>query len=546
MEDSSYKSLVFDEDARGKLASGVNLLANAVKVTMGPRGQNVVIERPGHVPHVTKDGVTVARAINLRERFANLGTQMVKEAASRTADVAGDGTTTATVLAQAIFIEGMKILAGGYMASDVIKGIESATHVVIDELKVMARPVTKNEDIIQVGTISANGDKVIGDLLLSAMLAVGRDGIITVENAKGFKTSLDVVEGCEISRGFLSPYFLTSQEKLLCAFENPVILLANKKLSTMKELVPLLQKVHEAKRNLLIIADDVEGDALHGLVLNKVKGTLNVCAIRAPEFGETRVHAINDLGVLLGCQPITAANNEDLINISLSDMGSCKRVIIYKNRTVFVGCHGDKTKTEDRIHQIKELLDDPTLENSEIESIHRRIARLSGGVAVLRVGGATELELQERKDRVDDALNATQAAVDEGVLPGGGVALVKASRCLQRRFKKTSTRDFYAGVEIIKKTCEAPLRQIVVNAGELPELILRRVEKSKNGLGYDAMTCRHVDMFEEGIIDPLKVVKSALENASSTARMLLSVSCAIVADNEVLYNQQDDKNILLS
>ena len=544
MEDNTFKSLVFDDDARKRLADGVNALANAVRVTMGPQGQNVVIERQNRAPQVTKDGVTVARAINLRERFSNLGVQMVKEAASRTAEVAGDGTTTATILAQTIFLEGMKMLAGGYSATEMLRGIDAATEVVIDELKNMSKPVSRNEDIAQVGTISANGDKAIGELLLSAMLAVGRDGIITVENAKGFKTSLDIVEGCEIDRGFLSPYFLTNQEKLLCSFENPVVLLANKKLTAMSEIVPLLQKVHETKKSLLIIADDVEGDALHGLVLNKIKGTLNVCAIRAPEFGEARVHAMNDLGVLLGCTPITAATANDLSDIDLNDLGSCRRVIVHKNRTIFVGCKGDEEEIKGRVEKIKELLDDPSLESSEIGSIHRRIARLSGGVAVLRVGGATELELQERKDRVDDALNATQAAVDEGILPGGGVALVKASCCLQKNFKKKSTRDFYAGVEIVKKACEAPLRQITSNAGELPEIILKRVERSKAGLGYDASSCRYVDVFDKGIIDPLKVVRSALENASSTARMLLSVSCAITTDDEC--SKQNDKNVLLS
>ena len=530
MERTSYKILSFDIDARQQLQEGVNILADAVKVTMGPKGQNVVIEHPGGVPHLTKDGVSVAKSINLRDKFRNLGVQMVKEAASKTADVAGDGTTTATVLAQSIFNEGLKMIAAGYSPVEIQRGIELASGFVIDDLKEMAIPVTSPEEIIQVGTISANGDKSVGSLLSEAMEKVGKDGIIAVEEAKGYQTTLDVVEGLELDRGFLSPYFITDQDKMASVLENPVILLVNKKLSSIQEILPVLEQVSRSQRSLLIIADDIDGDALHALVVNKMKGTLNVCAIRAPEFGEARVNAVDDLGVILGCNPISALDDSALKNITLDELGGCKKVVSSKYRTVFIGSAGSKEDVRSRLHDVKVLTEDPTLDEPDQEAIGRRIQRLAGGVAVLRVGAATELELRERKDRVDDALHATQAAVEEGILPGGGIALVKASGSLKKKLKAIPNGGVKVGAEIIQHACCMPLMQIVSNSGDSPEIIVQKAQRTRYNMGYNAADGSWVNMFEQGIIDPLKVVRCALENASSTARMLLSVGCSIVHD----------------
>ena len=532
IEDTSLKKVSFDDEARVEIARGVKLLADAVKVTMGPRGQNVVIERPGGPPHVTKDGVTVAKSINLRDRFPNLGVQMVKEAASRTAELAGDGTTTATVLARAIFEEGLKMMAAGYSSSEMQRGIIEATDFVIDELRAMASPIAKDEDIIQVGTISANGDRTVGELLLSAMKAVGRDGIITVESAKGYNTTLDVVEGCEVPRGFLSPYFITDEDKMAAVLDDPYVLIINKKITSLTDILPVLEKVHNAQGSLLIVADDVDGDALHGLVLNKLKGTLNVCAIRAPGFGESRVSTIGDMGVLLGCEPISSADVDDLSDLSLEQFGRCKKVAVGKHSTVFVGGGGDSTSIKDRVEDIQKLLCDPSLNDRDVGMVRARLAMLAGGVAILRVGAHTEIEMRERKDRVEDALNATQAAVEEGILPGGGVALVKASSKLKKNFKDVPGDGFAAGVEIINKACQAPVRQISENAGAFPEIVIQKIETNNSNLGFDAASGEFTDMFDSGIIDPLKVVRSALENSSSTARMLLSIGCAIIEDDD--------------
>ena len=545
MQGESLKKLSFDDAARLEISKGVNLLADAVKVTMGPRGQNVVIERPGLPPHVTKDGVTVAKSINLRSRYPNLGVQMVKEAASRTAELAGDGTTTATVLARSIFEEGLKMLAAGYSSSEIQRGIIAATDFVLDELRSMAIPVSKDEDIVQVGTISANGDRTIGELLLTAMKAVGRDGIITIEDARGYNTTLDVVEGCEIPRGFLSPYFVTDQDKMASVMEDPYVLLINKKITSLNQILPVLEKVHNSQGSLLIIADDVDGDALHGLVLNKLKGTLNVCAIRAPGFGESRVSSIDDMGVLLGCTPITAVTeSDDLGDLDLESFGRCKKVVIGKHSTVFVGCAGEPVALEERVDSIQRLLADPSTNDRDMAVIKARLSMLAGGVAVLRVGAHTEIEMRERKDRVEDALNATQAAVEEGILPGVGVALVRASLQLKKKFKDAPGDGFFAGIEIVRKACQAPLRQISANAGAHPELVIQKIESSKkNNIGYNASLCEFTDMFESGIIDPLKVVRSALENSSSTARMLLSIGCAVIEDDDPISDKVDDELI---
>ena len=533
MQPPVFKSLLFDEIARDKLAEGVNTLANAVKVTLGPKGQNVVIERPGMIPHLTKDGVSVAKAINLRDQFSNLGVQMVKEAASRTADIAGDGTTTATVLAQAIFIEGLKAISAGYSVTEIQHGIEFATKLVIENLKEMAQPISGISDIVQVGTISANGDNDIGMMLADAMTQVGNDGIITVEEAKGFKTTLDVVKGLQLDRGFLSPYFITDQEKMAVILEDPVILLINKKLSSLQEILPLLEKTNRAQRALFIIAEDIEGDALHGLVVNKMKGTLNVCAIKAPEFGEARVNALADLGVLFDCEPLAILEKDDINNLSIDKLGGCKKIISTKNHTIFVGTQGAEENRIRRQKNVTDLLDDPTLDDIDRQAISRRLGRLASGVAVLHVGAPTEVELRERKDRVEDALNATQAAVEEGIVPGGGIALVRASSNIKRQKTRQFSEDFKVGMEIIKTACAAPLKQIVTNAGTSSEVVVQKALRLKYNNGYDAVTGKWIDMFEAGIIDPLKVVRSALENASSTSRMLLSVGCAVVDDNNI-------------
>ena len=527
----SYKEIKFGSKARNQLLDGVNTLANAVKITMGPRGQNVVIERPGQVPHLTKDGVTVAKAINLRMRFPNLGVQMVKEAASRTAEVAGDGTTTATVLSQAIFNDGLMMLAAGYSATDICRGINFATQEVIGYLKDNAVPVTSDEEIVQVGTISANGDRTIGELLCSAMKEVGRDGVIAVEEAKGFNTTLDIVEGTEINRGYLSPYFITDQDKMASVLENPYILLMNRKITSLNDILPVLEKIHNSKRSILIVADDVDGDALHGMVLNRVKGTLNICAIRAPEFGESRVSAMDDLGVILGCDVVSIGDEDGVKGVSLDQLGTCRRVVVTKNYTTFIDCAGSTEQIMSRANELRKAIQDPTLSGPDRDVISRRLQRLAGGVAILRVGGATEVELMERKDRVDDALHATQAAVEEGLLFGGGVALVRAARHLEGIKVHRKEVGIQVGIDVVRKACLEPLMQIVRNSGGAPEVVLEKVLKSKDhNRGYNASTGEYVDMFEAGIIDPLKVVRSALENASSAACNLLSVGCAMVHD----------------
>jgi len=530
MDNNSDKVLLFDEDAQKKIAEGVNLLSDAVKVTMGPRGRNVVIERYNNFPHVTKDGVTVAKAINVKERFTNLGIQMIKEAASRTADTAGDGTTAATVLSQAIYNSGIRMIASGFIGVDLLEGIEKGTEMVLEALQDMSRPVTKDEDIVQVGTISANGDATIGNLLLEAMQAVGNDGVITVEDAKGSTTTLDVVEGCEIDRGFLSPYFITHHEKNATILQNPRILLVNKSLSSLQDILPVLEKIHDERKPLMVIADDVEGEALHGMVVNKLKGTLETCAIRAPEFGQARVNSLDDLAILLNTRVFTAVDFDELKTVRIDDLGSCKKAIVTKNKTLLVECGGDKEAIEERVNAIRQCMQDPTANLDDVRHANRRLATLANGVAVLRIGASTELELLERKDRVEDALSATQAAVSEGVLPGGGVALVRATSVLDGSIKKHSGSSFGAGLTIVREACEAPFKQIVQNTGKHPELVLQKVRKAKDDLGYDAKNDRLIKMYQEGIIDPLRVVRCALENASSTARILLSIGCTIVDD----------------
>jgi len=532
MNTISSKELLFDDAARAQLLDGVNILANAVRVTMGPRGQNVVIENPGRSPHLTKDGVTVAQAVNLRDRFRNLGVQIIKEAASRTAETAGDGTTTATVLTQALFQEGLKMIAAGHSGAELRRGIELASKHVIIALKQAASPVQHDEEIVQVGTISANGDETIGKLLCEALNKVGRDGVVTVEEAKGFETTLEVVEGMQVDRGYVSPYFINNQEKMSVLLDSPHILLTNKKLNSIKDILPILEKVHNEKRSLLIVADEIGGDALQGLVLNKMKGILNVCAIRAPEFGETRLEALQDLGIVLGCDPILSAGGETFANVSLSQLGTCRKAHITKNSCTFVDAAGDTVEIQRRSSAIKEQLGVPGLSAPAVDALTRRLTRLSGGIAIIKVGGATEIELKERKDRVDDALHATKAAIDEGILPGGGVALVRAASKLNidKITKKKLSSGEKVGITVLRQACSAPLSQIVRNTGGSAELILAKVQEKSNTVGYDARNDEFTDMLECGIVDPLKVVRSALENATSAACMLLSVGCAMIDD----------------
>lgn len=524
-----FKTLLFDDDAREGLRQGVDSLARVVRVTMGPSGQNVIIEVPGAPPIVTKDGVTVARSIDFRDRNMNLGAQIIKEAASRTCDAAGDGTTTATVLTHAIFTGGLRVLSGDHSGPEVRAGMSWAVASVIEELRAMAKPVSSDEEIIQVGTISANGEREIGELLAQAMRAVGRDGTITVEEAKGFTTSLHVVDGAELDRGYLSPYFVTDSEKMISSLENPYVLLTNNRITALKEILPLLEKIHTAQKPILIVADDIEGEAMQGLVVNRTKGILQVSAIKGPEFGENRFHALQDLAVLLGTRVITGES--ELASVRLEELGRCKRAIIGRYKSVIIDAAGKRDALDARAQEIRSQIEDPTIDQQDRETLRRRLSRLAGGVAILRVGGATEPELKERCDRVDDALHATKAAVDEGILPGGGTALVRAAARVKKRIQRNRSDSFKQGIDVVLQACCAPLRQISVNAGSNPELVLSKVERLRDSMGYDAATERYVDTLEEGIVDPLKVVRSALENAHSAASMLLSVGCTVVDDS---------------
>lgn len=529
MEDLEPKVLLFNQTARESLLRGVDTLANAVKVTLGPQGQTVAIERRGATPVLTKDGVTVARAINLKDPAANLGVQLVKEAASRTADVAGDGTTTATVLAQSIFSQGMKMIAAGASPMEIKRGIDEATSDVVKFLKQLAVVTEDYEVVAQVGTISANGEVEIGRLLSDALSKVGRDGVVSVEEAKGYKTSLNVVEGLQIDRGYLSPYFITNQEKMSVELNDPLVLLSNVRIQNIKDILSLLEKVHEAGRPLLVVADEVEGDALQAMVVNKLKGVLQICAIKAPGFGEARLDYLNDLTALLGGSVVTEASDLRDMNFDLARLGSCNRVVSSRNNTVFIS-GTQNPAVASRIEELRARQADPTVAEDEKLLIRTRIAKLQGGVAVLRVGGSTEVELKERKDRVDDALSATQAALEEGIVPGGGVALVRAGAALKVLAKRTS--DFGLGYSIIKNACEAPLRQIVVNAGKSPDVVLDKVVKQPANVGYDARNHVFGDMLTSGIVDPVKVVRTALENAASVAGTMLTVGCVMVDEQQ--------------
>lgn len=525
--EATDKIVLFDVETRDKILKGVNILADAVKVTMGPRGKNVLIENPGNHPILTKDGVTVARSINLREKVANLGVQMIKEAASRTAEEAGDGTTTATVLTQAMFNEGLKMVAAGYSATDVKKGIDLAVEEVVETLTAQSTPVSSDDEIRQVATVSANGESELGKLIANAILTVGQDGVVTVEEAKGFNSSLNVVAGARIERGYLSPYFVTNQDKMVCELDKPVVLVCNKRLDSLKEITPFLERVLNAQRSLLIIADDIDGDAMQGLVVNKMRGALKVCAIRAPGLGEQRYDTMQDLAVILGTEVIHGAEMSRINQLNIEDFGTCNKAIISRSETVLVGCKTDEPAKASRVDEIRMLLEE-TPDEDHRRFLRQRLSLLAGGVAILRVGGATEAELRERRDRVDDALHATQAAMREGILPGGGVALARAGKTL--KLDTAEPGALQAGYHVVKTACSAPLKQIVQNSGGVADVVLAKVIEMDTRCGYNAYTDTYGDMMQMEIIDPLRVVRCALKNAASAAGMMLTAGCALVED----------------
>jgi chaperonin GroEL len=520
------KDVYFSSDARDKMLRGVNILANAVKVTLGPKGRNVVIEKSFGAPRTTKDGVSVAKEIELADRFENLGAQLIREVASKTNDKAGDGTTTATVLAQAIVVEGLKSVASGRNPMDLKRGIDKAVLAVVAEIKATSKKVSDNSEIAQVGTISANGDKEIGDMIAKAMAKVGNEGVITVEEAKSLLTELDVVEGMQFDRGYLSPYFITNPDKMEVSLDDPLILLFEKKLSSLQPLLPVLEAVVQSGRPLLIIAEDVEGEALATLVVNKLRGGLRVAAVKAPGFGDRRKAMLEDIAILTGGQVISEDLGIKLENVALDMLGKAKKVSITKDDTTIVDGVGERETIEARIAQIKRQIEETTSDYDK-EKLQERLAKLAGGVAVIRVGGSTEVEVKEKKDRVDDALNATRAAVEEGIVPGGGIALLKASLVLANL--KGDNDDQNAGINIIRRALQAPIRQIVENAGVEGSVVVGKVlENSDPAFGFNAQTEEYVDMVKAGVIDPAKVVRTALQDAASVSGLLITTEAAIV------------------
>jgi len=518
------KEILYDQKARESLLKGVNALADAVKVTLGPRGRNVILEKSYGSPTITKDGVTVAKEIDLEDKFENMGAQMVKEVASKTSDVAGDGTTTATVLAQAIYREGAKLVAAGNSPMELKRGIEKAVEVVVEELKRLSKPTKDQKEIAQVGTISANNDETIGNIIAEAMGKVGKEGVITVEEAKSMETTLDIVEGMQFDKGYISPYFVTNPEKMEVVLEEPAILIAEKKISTMKDLLPILEQVAKMGKALLIMSEDVEGEALATLVVNKLRGTLKVAAVKAPGFGDRRKAMLEDIAILTGGQVVSEELGIKLDSISVKDLGSAKRIVIDKDNTTIVDGAGEKKDIEARVKQIRTQIEETTSDYDR-EKLQERLAKLVGGVAVINVGAATESEMKEKKARVEDALNATKAAVEEGIIPGGGVAFIRAIEKLNT-LKLEGERQF--GVQIVKKALEEPTRWIALNAGHDGSIVIERVKNGKDGFGFDAAREVYVDdMQEAGIIDPTKVARTALQNASSVASLLLTTEAMI-------------------
>jgi chaperonin GroEL len=521
------KDVKFGADARERLLRGVDILANAVEVTLGPKGRNVVIEKSYGAPRTTKDGVTVAKEIELSDKFENMGAQMVREVASKTSDAAGDGTTTATVLARAIVREGAKAVAAGTNPMDLKRGIEKAVEAVVEDLKKRSKKVKSNEEIGQVGTISANGDKEIGDMIAKAMAKVGNEGVITVEEAKSLATELDVVEGMQFDRGYISPYFITNADKMVTELDEPYILIHEKKLTSLQPILPLLEAVVQAGRPLLIIAEEVEGEALATLVVNKLRGGLKVAAVKAPGFGDRRKAMLEDIAIVTGGQVISEDLGIKLENVKLNMLGSAKKVRVDKDDTTIIDGAGKKADIQARVSQIKLQIEDTTSDYDK-EKLQERLAKLAGGVAVIRVGGATEIEVKERKDRVDDALNATKAAVEEGIVPGGGTALLYATKALNGLTGENE--DQTQGIAIIRKAIQAPIRQIVENAGVEASIVVGKLLEQKSGTyGFDAQTEKYSDLIESGIVDPTKVVRVALQNAASVAALLITTE-AMVAD----------------
>jgi chaperonin GroEL len=528
----SAKIITFNTDARAKLKRGVDQLADAVKVTLGPKGRNVVIDKKFGAPNITKDGVTVAKEIELEDAIENMGAQMVREVASRTSDVAGDGTTTATVLAQAIVREGLRNVTAGANPMDLKRGIDIAVTNVVEELKKLSRPVGGKKDIAQIGSISANNDTTIGELIAEAMEKVGKDGVITVEEAKGIETELNVVEGMQFDRGYLSPYFVTDPDTMEVSLENPYILIHDKKISSMKDLLPILEKVAQAGRSMLIIAEDLEGEALATLVVNKLRGTLKIAAVKAPGFGDRRKAMLEDIAVLTGGTVISEEKGFKLENATLTYLGNAKKIVIDKDNTTIVEGIGEKAEIKRRIGEIKGQIDKTTSDYDK-EKLQERLAKLSGGVAVLKIGAATEVEMKEKKARVEDALHATRAAVEEGIVPGGGVALIRALVGLNGSLsKKADNDDVRTGIEIIRRSLEEPLRQIVANAGLEGSVIVAKVKEGKDGYGFNAATEVYEDLLASGVIDPTKVTRSALQNAASVASLLLTTEATIVEKKE--------------
>ncbi|HGG9429588.1 chaperonin GroEL [Neisseria meningitidis] len=518
------KDVQFGNEVRQKMVNGVNILANAVRVTLGPKGRNVVVDRAFGGPHITKDGVTVAKEIELKDKFENMGAQMVKEVASKTNDVAGDGTTTATVLAQSIVAEGMKYVTAGMNPTDLKRGIDKAVAALVDELKNIAKPCDTSKEIAQVGSISANSDEQVGAIIAEAMEKVGKEGVITVEDGKSLENELDVVEGMQFDRGYLSPYFINDAEKQIAALDNPFVLLFDKKISNIRDLLPVLEQVAKASRPLLIIAEDVEGEALATLVVNNIRGILKTVAVKAPGFGDRRKAMLQDIAILTGGTVISEEVGLSLEKATLEDLGQAKRIEIGKENTTIIDGFGDAAQIEARVAEIRQQIETATSDYDK-EKLQERVAKLAGGVAVIKVGAATEVEMKEKKDRVEDALHATRAAVEEGVVAGGGVALLRARAALENLHTGNADQD--AGVQIVLRAVESPLRQIVANAGGEPSVVVNKVLEGKGNYGYNAGSGEYGDMIEMGVLDPAKVTRSALQHAASIAGLMLTTDCMI-------------------
>ncbi|ANA34069.1 chaperonin GroEL [Ralstonia mannitolilytica] len=520
----SAKDVKFHDSARARIVKGVNVLADAVKVTLGPKGRNVVIERSFGAPTITKDGVSVAKEIELKDRFENMGAQMVKQVASKTADIAGDGTTTATVLAQAIVQEGMKHVAAGMNPMDLKRGIDKAVSAVLDELRNLSKPISTNREIAQVGAISANSDEAIGKIIADAMEKVGKEGVITVEDGKSLENELDVVEGMQFDRGYVSPYFINDPEKQAAYLDDALILLHDKKISNIRDLLPILEAASKAGKPLLIVAEDVESEALATLVVNAMRGILKVAAVKAPGFGDRRKAMLEDIAILTGATVISEETGKQLQKATLEDLGRAKRVEVRKDDTIIIDGAGDQARIDARVKSIRVQIDEATSDYDR-EKLQERLAKLAGGVAVIKVGAATEVEMKEKKDRVDDALHATRAAVEEGIVPGGGVALLRARSAVENLKGANSDQD--AGIRIVQHALEAPLRAIVSNAGEEPSVVIAKVLEGKGNFGYNAATGEYGDLVEAGVVDPTKVTRTALQNAASVAGLILTTDATI-------------------